>query len=130
MRTLGRAGWRDCWPGPGPSTRARRLRPQISVPRRGAKLLYAFAEAQVPRVTLVTRKSYGGAYIAMNSRSLGATAVYAWPDAEVAVMGAESAVCILHRRKLATAVAGTATSPCKSKVSEQEDRVHGQFPRC
>ena len=59
------------------------------VVRRGAKLLHAFAEAVVPRVTLVTRKSYGGAYIAMNSRSLGATAVFAWPDAEVAVMGAQ-----------------------------------------
>jgi acetyl-CoA/propionyl-CoA carboxylase carboxyl transferase subunit len=71
--------------------------------RRGAKLLYAFAEAVVPRVTLVTRKSYGGAYIAMNSRSLGATTVLAWPAAQVAVMGAEAAVNILHRRKLAAA---------------------------
>lgn len=71
------------------------------VVRRGAKLLHAFAEAVVPRVTLVTRKAYGGAYIAMNSRSLGATAVYAWPNAEVAVMGASAAVNILHRKKLA-----------------------------
>ena len=67
------------------------------VVRRGAKLLHAFAEAVVPRVTLVTRKAYGGAYIAMNSRSLGATAVFAWPDAEVAVMAASAAVDILHR---------------------------------
>src|SRR5207248_1949658 len=67
--------------------------------RRGAKLLHAFAEASVPRVTLVTRKAYGGAYIAMNSRSLGATAVFAWPEAEVAVMGAEAAVGVLHRKK-------------------------------
>jgi len=73
------------------------------VVRRGAKLLHAFAEAQVPRVTLVTRKSYGGAYIAMNSRALGATAVFAWPDAEIAVMGAEAAVRILHRKTLAAA---------------------------
>ena len=73
------------------------------VVRRGAKLLHAFAEAVVPRVTLVTRKSYGGAYIAMNSRSLGATAVFAWPEAEVAVMGAKAAVGILHRKKLAAA---------------------------
>jgi acetyl-CoA/propionyl-CoA carboxylase carboxyl transferase subunit len=73
------------------------------VVRRGAKLLHAFAEAVVPRVTLVTRKSFGGAYIAMNSRSLGATAVFAWPDAEVAVMGAKAAVGILHRRALAAA---------------------------
>lgn len=71
------------------------------VVRRGAKLLHAFAEAVVPRVTLVTRKTYGGAYIAMNSRSLGATRVFAWPTAEVAVMGAVAAVRILHRRKLA-----------------------------
>jgi acetyl-CoA/propionyl-CoA carboxylase carboxyl transferase subunit len=71
--------------------------------RRGAKLLHAFAESVVPRVTLVTRKSYGGAYIAMNSRSLGATAVFAWPEAEVAVMGAEAAVGVLHRKRLAAA---------------------------
>jgi acetyl-CoA/propionyl-CoA carboxylase carboxyl transferase subunit len=73
------------------------------VVRRGAKLLHAFAESSVPRVTLVTRKSYGGAYIAMNSRALGATAVFAWPQAEIAVMGAEAAVGILHRKKLAAA---------------------------
>jgi acetyl-CoA/propionyl-CoA carboxylase carboxyl transferase subunit len=73
------------------------------VVRRGAKLLHAFAEAEVPRVTLVTRKAYGGAYIAMNSRSLGATAVFAWPRAEIAVMGAGAAVEILHRRQLAAA---------------------------
>jgi len=73
------------------------------VVRRGAKLLHAFAEAEVPRVTLVTRKSYGGAYIAMNSRALGATAVFAWPNAEIAVMGAEAAVKILHRKKIAAA---------------------------
>ncbi|MDV7244276.1 MULTISPECIES: acyl-CoA carboxylase subunit beta [Rhodococcus] len=73
------------------------------VVRRGAKLLHAFAEAKVPRVTVVTRKIYGGAYIAMNSRALGATAVYAWPDAEVAVMGAKAAVGILHKRALAAA---------------------------
>jgi acetyl-CoA/propionyl-CoA carboxylase carboxyl transferase subunit len=73
------------------------------VVRRGAKLLHAFAEATVPRVTLVTRKAYGGAYIAMNSRSLGATRVFAWPGAEVAVMGAVAAVRILQRRRLAAA---------------------------
>ena len=72
------------------------------VVRRGAKLLHAFAEAAVPRVTLVTRKAYGGAYIAMNSCALGATRVFAWPGAEVAVMGAVAAVRILHRRTLAT----------------------------
>jgi acetyl-CoA/propionyl-CoA carboxylase carboxyl transferase subunit len=71
--------------------------------RRGAKLLHAFAAAKVPRVTLVTRKSYGGAYIAMNSRSLGATTVLAWPSAEVAVMGAEAAIGVLYREELARA---------------------------
>jgi acetyl-CoA/propionyl-CoA carboxylase carboxyl transferase subunit len=71
------------------------------VVRRGAKLLHAFAEAAVPRVTVVTRKAYGGAYIAMNSRSLDATRVFAWPTAEVAVMGAVAAVRVLKRRQLA-----------------------------
>ncbi len=70
------------------------------VVRRGAKLLHAFAEAVVPRVTVVTRKAYGGAYIAMNSRALGATKVLAWPGATVAVMGSIAAVRILHRRRL------------------------------
>jgi acetyl-CoA/propionyl-CoA carboxylase carboxyl transferase subunit len=71
------------------------------VVRRGAKLLHAFSEATVPRVTLVTRKAYGGAYIAMNARALGATRVFAWPGAEIAVMGPVAAIRILHRRKLA-----------------------------
>jgi acetyl-CoA/propionyl-CoA carboxylase carboxyl transferase subunit len=69
--------------------------------RRGAKLVHAFAEATVPRVTVILRKAYGGAYIAMNSRALGATRVYAWPGAELAVMGPVAAVRILHRRHLA-----------------------------
>ncbi len=69
--------------------------------RRGAKLLYAFAEATVPRVTVVLRKAFGGAYIVMNSKSLGADAVFAWTGAELAVMGAEGAVDIIHRRDLA-----------------------------
>jgi acetyl-CoA/propionyl-CoA carboxylase carboxyl transferase subunit len=73
------------------------------VVRRGAKLLHAFGEATVPRVTLVTRKIYGGAYIAMNSRALNATKVFAWPDSEVAVMGAKPAVAILHKKALAAA---------------------------
>ncbi len=73
------------------------------VVRRGAKLLHSFAAAVVPRVTVVTRKAYGGAYIAMNSRSLGATRVLAWPGAEIEVMGPLAAVRILHRRKIAAA---------------------------
>lgn len=71
------------------------------VVRRGAKLLHAFAEASVPRFTVILRKAYGGAYIAMNSRALGADRVFAWTNAEVAVMGAEAAVGILHRKRLA-----------------------------
>ncbi|GEL25328.1 putative propionyl-CoA carboxylase beta chain 6 [Pseudonocardia sulfidoxydans NBRC 16205] len=71
------------------------------VVRRGAKLLHAFACASVPRVTVVTRKAYGGAYIAMNSTSLGATRVFAWPAATVDVMNPVAAVRILHRRDLA-----------------------------
>jgi acetyl-CoA/propionyl-CoA carboxylase carboxyl transferase subunit len=69
--------------------------------RRGAKLLHAFGESVVPRVTLITRRAYGGAYVAMNSKSLGATRVFAWPQAEVSVMGAVAAVRVLHRRLLA-----------------------------
>jgi acetyl-CoA/propionyl-CoA carboxylase carboxyl transferase subunit len=89
------------------------------VVRRGAKLLHAFAEAVVPRVTLVTRKAYGGAYIAMNSRSLGATAVFAWPGAEVAVMSAPAAVDILHRRTLAAADPANRESVRAALVQEQ-----------
>ncbi len=69
--------------------------------RKGAKLLHAFASATVPRVTVVLRKAFGGAYIVMNSRSLGADAVLAWPDAELAVMGAEGAADIIFRRQIA-----------------------------
>ncbi|MGH8908090.1 MAG: acyl-CoA carboxylase subunit beta [Egibacteraceae bacterium] len=68
--------------------------------RKGAKLLYAFCEATVPRVTVVLRKAFGGAYIVMNSKSLGADAAFAWPGAEVAVMGAEGAVDVIYRREI------------------------------
>jgi acetyl-CoA/propionyl-CoA carboxylase carboxyl transferase subunit len=96
--------------------------------RRGAKLLHAFAEAVVPRVTLVTRKAYGGAYIAMNSRSLGATAVYAWPNAEIAVMGASAAVNILHRKKLAAA-AVEEREALRAKLIEQQFQEAGGVQR-
>src|ERR1039457_5277938 len=98
------------------------------VVRRGAKLLHAFAEASVPRVTLVTRKSYGGAYIAMNSRALGATAVFAWPDAEIAVMGAEAAVGILHRKRLA-AGADHERDALKSSLVSEHARIAGGVDR-
>src|SRR5207302_1921090 len=71
--------------------------------RHGAKLLYAFCEATVPRIQLITRKAYGGAYVVMNSKSIGADLAYAWPSAEFAVMGASGAVEILYRRELAEA---------------------------
>jgi acetyl-CoA/propionyl-CoA carboxylase carboxyl transferase subunit len=98
------------------------------VVRRGAKLLHAFAEAVVPRVTLVTRKSYGGAYIAMNSRSLGATAVFAWPDAEIAVMGADAAVGILHRKRLAS-VADDERDALKSRLVAEHASIAGGIDR-
>ena len=71
----------------------------------------------IPRVSLITRKSFGGAYIGMNSRALGATAVFAWPHAEVAVMGASAAVGILHRKRLAAAPPG------------ERERLHGSARR-
>ncbi len=71
--------------------------------RHGAKLVHAFAEATVPSVTVILRKAYGGAFIAMNSKALGADHVFAWPDAQVGVMGAEQAVGVLHRREIAAA---------------------------
>ncbi|WP_449329153.1 acyl-CoA carboxylase subunit beta [Sphaerisporangium aureirubrum] len=95
------------------------------VVRRGAKLLHAFAEAVVPRVTLVTRKSYGGAYVAMNSRALGASAVFAWPSAEVAVMGAAAAVDILHRRKLRSETDGRREALRRRLIVEHERDVGG-----
>jgi acetyl-CoA/propionyl-CoA carboxylase carboxyl transferase subunit len=94
------------------------------VVRRGAKLLHAFGEAVVPRVTVVTRKTYGGAYIAMNSRSLGATKVFAWPGAEVAVMGAVAAVRILHRRKLAD-VSPDIRPQIEAELAEEHTRIAG-----
>jgi propionyl-CoA carboxylase beta chain len=69
--------------------------------RRGAKLLYAYAEATVPKVTVITRKAYGGAYDVMGSKHLGADVNLAWPSAQIAVMGAQGAVNILHRQELA-----------------------------
>ncbi len=71
--------------------------------RRGAKLLYAYAEASVPLVTLITRKAYGGAFIVMGSKYLGSDINFAWPSAEIAVMGAQGAVNILHRKEIAEA---------------------------
>ena len=71
--------------------------------KHGAKLLYAYCEATVPRIQIITRKAYGGAYVVMNSKSIGADLAFAWPSAELAVMGPQGAVEILYRRELQTA---------------------------
>jgi acetyl-CoA carboxylase carboxyltransferase component len=84
-------------PGFLPGTRQE----QAGVIRHGAKLLHAFAEAVVPKVTVVLRKAYGGAYICMNSKDLGADLALAWPDAEIGIMGPRQAVGVVHRRALA-----------------------------
>ena len=73
---------------------------KAGVIRHGASLVRAFAAARVPKLTVVLRKSYGGAYITMNSRDLGADLVLAWPDAELGIMSARAAVGIVHRREL------------------------------
>jgi acetyl-CoA carboxylase carboxyltransferase component len=86
-------------PGFLPGTRQEKA----GVIRHGAKLVYAFSEATVPRVTLITRKAFGGAFIAMNSKDLGADLVFAWPDAQIGVMGADQAVGIVERRAIAAA---------------------------
>ena len=71
--------------------------------RHGAKLLYAFSEATVPRMTVITRKAYGGAYVVMNSKHIRADISFAWPSAQIAVMGAEGAVNIIQRKEIAAA---------------------------
>ena len=68
--------------------------------RHGAKILYAFSEATVPKITIITRKGYGGAYVVMSSKYLGTDVTYAWPSAEIAVMGAEGAVNILFKKMI------------------------------
>ena len=86
-------------PGFMPGTRQE----QAGVIRFGATLVHAFAEATVPRITVILRKAFGGAYITMNSKDLGADLVLAWPSAEIGVMGAKPAVRIIHRRELEAA---------------------------
>jgi acetyl-CoA carboxylase carboxyltransferase component len=83
--------------------------------RRGSKLLYAFAEATVPRITVITRKAYGGAYVVMNSKHIGADFAVAWPTAEIAVMGAKGAVEVLFRGK------------SKEEVEKQEENYKALF---
>ena len=80
----------------------------------GAKLLYAFSEATVPRITVITRKAYGGAYDVMNSRNIGADMVYSWPTAEIAVMGAKGAAEIIFRKEISSA------ADPEAKLAEKE----------
>ena len=96
--------------------------------RRGAKLLHAFAESVVPRVTVITRKAYGGAFVAMNSKSLGATRVFAWPQAEVSVMGAVAAVRVLHRRLLAD-LPESQRADMELELAAEHERVSGGVAR-
>ena len=84
--------------------------------RHGAKILFAYSEATVPKISVIMRKAYGGAYIAMNSKNMGADIVYAWPIAEIAVMGAEGAVNIAFKKKILSA-----DNPEKVKAKLVED---------
>ncbi|WP_433335412.1 acyl-CoA carboxylase subunit beta [Spirillospora sp. CA-294931] len=88
--------------------------------RHGAKLLYAYCDATVPRVQLILRKAYGGAYIVMDSRSIGADLSFAWPTNEIAVMGAEAAADVVFRRELAVAEDPAATRAQRLKEYRQE----------
>ncbi len=88
--------------------------------RHGAKVLYAYSEATVPKITLIMRKAYGGAYIAMNSKEMGADMVFAWPIAEIAVMGADGAVNIAFKRKIkASADPDAMRAQCKKEYEER-----------
>lgn len=88
--------------------------------RHGAKMLFAYSEATVPKISLIMRKAYGGAYIAMNSKEMGADIVYAWPIAEIAVMGADGAVNIAFKRKIKEAAdPEQMRSQCKSEYEQR-----------
>src|ERR1700752_2827409 len=91
----------------------------------GAKLLYAFSEATVPKITVITRKAYGGAYCVMASKHIRTDVNYAWPSAEIAVMGAEGAVGILYRRELNEAQDKEAAR--KSRIAEFEDKFANPY---
>jgi len=92
--------------------------------RRGAKLIYAYAEATVPKITVITRKSYGGAYDVMGSKHMGADLNFAWPTAQIAVMGAQGAVNILYRSELRdAAAAGIEPERRAELIEEYEDTL-------
>jgi propionyl-CoA carboxylase beta chain len=93
--------------------------------RHGAKLLYAFAEATVPKVTVITRKAYGGAYCVMASKHIRTDVNYAWPQAEIAVMGPEGAVGVLYRRELQAAADPAALR--QQKVAEFREKFANPY---
>jgi propionyl-CoA carboxylase beta chain len=93
--------------------------------RRGAKLIFAYGEATVPKVTVITRKAYGGAYDVMGSKHLGADVNLAWPTAQIAVMGAQGAVNILYRRELAAAEDSEALRA--QLITEYEDTLANPY---
>lgn len=93
--------------------------------RHGAKLLYAYSEATVPMVSIILRKSYGGAYIAMASQHLGADFVYAWPNAEIAVMGADGAANIIFAKEISTSANPDETR--KAKIKEYKDMFNNPY---
>jgi acetyl-CoA carboxylase carboxyltransferase component len=93
--------------------------------RHGAKLLWCYAEATVPKITLITRKAYGGAYIAMCSQSLGADFTLAWPQAEIAVMGAEGAAAIIHRQEIKSAADPKAKE--QEKIAEYRELLYNPY---
>ncbi|CAN5121012.1 acyl-CoA carboxylase subunit beta [soil metagenome] len=93
--------------------------------RRGAKLLYAFTEATVPRLTVITRKAYGGAYVVMNSKHLRADVSFAWPTAEIAVMGSEGAVNVIFRRDIENADDPSAKR--QELIDDYEDRFGNPY---
>ena len=93
--------------------------------RHGAKLLYAFSEATVPKVNVILRKAYGGAYIAMNSKTIGADMVLAWPSAEIAVMGPDGAANIIFKKDIAASENPTETR--KEKIAEYRDKFSNPY---
>jgi propionyl-CoA carboxylase beta chain len=96
--------------------------------RRGAKLIYAYAEATVPLVTVITRKAYGGAYDVMGSKHLGADINVSWPTGQIAVMGAQGAINILYRTEIAEAVeAGTEPERRAELVQEYDDTLANPY---
>ncbi|WP_102691483.1 acyl-CoA carboxylase subunit beta [Rummeliibacillus pycnus] len=93
--------------------------------RHGAKILFAYSEATVPKITVILRKAYGGAYVALNSKSIGADMVYAWPNAEIAVMGASGAANIIHAGEIAKSEDPEATRA--QKIEEYKEKFANPY---